>query len=48
MDDDYFINGSLDAKVQIWSIPDLQVVDWADVHEMVAATGYTLDGQVSS
>ncbi|XP_019465152.1 PREDICTED: WD repeat-containing protein 44-like isoform X1 [Lupinus angustifolius] len=45
VDDKYFISGSLDAKVRIWSIPDRQVVDWADLHEMVTAACYTPDGQ---
>lgn len=46
VDDNYFISGSLDAKVRIWSIPDHQVVDWNDLHEMVTAACYTPDGQV--
>lgn len=46
VDDKYFISGSLDAKVRIWSIPDRQVVDWNDLHEMVTAACYTPDGQV--
>lgn len=46
VDDRYFISGSLDAKVRIWSIPDHQVVDWNDMHEMVTAACYTPDGQV--
>ncbi|CAK9179962.1 unnamed protein product [Ilex paraguariensis] len=45
VDDDYFISGSLDGKVRIWSIPDRQVVDWTDLHEMVTAACYTPDGQ---
>ncbi|XP_059305597.1 uncharacterized protein LOC132057152 isoform X1 [Lycium ferocissimum] len=45
MDDDYFISGSLDAKVRIWNIPDRKVVDWSDLHEMVTATCFTPDGQ---
>uniref|UniRef100_A0A5B7B2U2 Putative WD repeat-containing protein 44 n=1 Tax=Davidia involucrata TaxID=16924 RepID=A0A5B7B2U2_DAVIN len=45
VDDGYFISGSLDAKVRIWSIPDHQVVDWNDLHEMVTAACYTPDGQ---
>ncbi|KHN23456.1 WD repeat-containing protein 44 [Glycine soja] len=45
VDDRYFISGSLDAKVRIWSIPDRQVVDWTDLHEMVTAACYTPDGQ---
>lgn len=46
IDDRYFISGSLDAKVRIWSVPDRQVVDWTDLHEMVTAACYTPDGQV--
>ncbi|KAL1206556.1 COMPASS-like H3K4 histone methylase component WDR5A [Cardamine amara subsp. amara] len=45
VDDNYFISGSLDAKVRIWSIPDHQVVDWNDLHEMVTAACYTPDGK---
>ncbi|KAK6946748.1 WD40 repeat [Dillenia turbinata] len=45
VDDRFFISGSLDAKVRIWSIPDQQVVDWNDLHEMVTAACYTPDGQ---
>ncbi|KAI8023029.1 putative WD repeat-containing protein C18H10.05 [Camellia lanceoleosa] len=46
VDDRYFISGSLDAKVYIWSIPDRQVIDWNDLHEMVTAACYTSDGQM--
>ncbi|XP_042480653.1 uncharacterized protein LOC122061457 [Macadamia integrifolia] len=45
VDDRCFISGSLDGKVRLWSIPDRQVVDWTDLHEMVTATCYTPDGQ---
>ncbi|XP_057461426.1 uncharacterized protein LOC130751775 isoform X2 [Actinidia eriantha] len=45
VDDKYFISGSLDAKVRIWSIPDRLVVDWNDLHEMVTAACYAPDGQ---
>ncbi|KAL6641789.1 hypothetical protein ACP70R_019970 [Stipagrostis hirtigluma subsp. patula] len=45
VDDRYFISGSLDAKVRLWSIPDRQVVDWTDLNEMVTAASYTPDGQ---
>jgi len=46
MDEDYFISGSLDAKVRMWNIPARLVVDWTDTHEMVTAVSYTPDGQV--
>ncbi|XP_073299425.1 uncharacterized protein [Primulina huaijiensis] len=45
VDDRYFISGSLDAKVRIWSIPYHQVVDYSDLHEMVTAACYTPDGK---
>ncbi|KAH9317242.1 hypothetical protein KI387_019011 [Taxus chinensis] len=45
VDDRYFISGSLDGKVRIWSIPDRRVVDWSDIREMVTAACYTPDGQ---
>uniref|UniRef100_A0A0E0BPS6 Dynamin-type G domain-containing protein n=1 Tax=Oryza glumipatula TaxID=40148 RepID=A0A0E0BPS6_9ORYZ len=45
VDDRFFISGSLDAKVRLWSIPDRQVVDWTDLNEMVTAASYTPDGQ---
>ncbi|KAL2508590.1 Transducin/WD40 repeat-like superfamily protein [Forsythia ovata] len=45
VDDRYFISGSLDGKVRIWSIPDRKVVDLNDLHEMVTAACYTPDGQ---
>lgn len=45
VDDRYFISGSLDGKVRIWSIPDRRVVDWNDIREVVSAACYTPDGQ---
>ncbi|KAK9684183.1 hypothetical protein RND81_10G192300 [Saponaria officinalis] len=45
VNDDYFISGSLDAKVRVWSVPGRRVVDWTDLHEMVTAACYTPDGQ---
>ncbi|KAI5074695.1 hypothetical protein GOP47_0010656 [Adiantum capillus-veneris] len=45
VDDGYFISGSLDGKVRIWSIKDRQVVDWVDLCEMVTAACYTQNGQ---
>jgi WD40 repeat protein len=47
VDDDHFISGSLDGKVRLWSIPDHQVIDWNDLHEMVTAACYTPDGQAA-
>ncbi|KAL6658505.1 hypothetical protein ACP70R_004091 [Stipagrostis hirtigluma subsp. patula] len=47
VDDGYFISGSLDCKVRIWSVPDRQVVDWSDLSDMVTAACYTPDGQAA-
>ncbi|CAD6257812.1 unnamed protein product [Miscanthus lutarioriparius] len=47
VDDGYFISGSLDCKVRIWSVPDRQVVDWSDLNDMVTAACYTPDGQAA-
>lgn len=47
VDDDYFLSGSLDAKIRIWNVPHRQVVDWMDISEMVTAVCYSPDGQVS-
>lgn len=46
LDDNYFISGSLDAKIRLWNIPVRQVVDWTDLHEMVTASSFTPDGLV--
>lgn len=46
LDDNYFLSGSLDAKIRLWDIPDRKVVDWTELHEMVTAACYTPDGQV--
>ena len=31
-------------QVRMWNIPDQQVVDWADVHEMVTAVNFAPEG----
>lgn len=46
VDDNYFISGSIDGKVRIWSISDCQVIDWTDIKEIVTAVCYRPTGQV--
>lgn len=46
LDENYFISGSIDGKVRIWSISGCQVVDWTDIKEIVTAVCYKPDGQV--
>ncbi|CAI9266348.1 unnamed protein product [Lactuca saligna] len=48
IDDRYFISGSIDAKLHILSIPNRQVANWNDLHEMVTVACYTPDGQLES
>ncbi|ERN16073.1 hypothetical protein AMTR_s00030p00138110 [Amborella trichopoda] len=45
VDEKYFISGSIDGKVRIWGIHECQVVDWADVREIITAVCYRPDGQ---
>lgn len=44
VDDKYFVSGSLDGKIRLWNIPDLKVVDWVDIGEMVTSCTFTPDG----
>ncbi|KAK9134550.1 hypothetical protein Syun_013880 [Stephania yunnanensis] len=45
VDDGYFISGSIDGKVRIWSVADSRVVDWADARDIVTAICYQPDGK---
>ena len=44
VNDKYFISGSLDGKLRLWNIPELKVVDWVDIGEMVTSTAFSEDG----
>lgn len=39
------MSGSVDGKVRIWNIPGCNVVDWADVKDIISAVCYRPDGQ---
>ncbi|KAL0673528.1 hypothetical protein Bca4012_001509 [Brassica carinata] len=45
VNEDYFMSGSVDGKVRIWNIPGCNVVDWADVKDIISAVCYRPDGQ---
>ncbi|PON53988.1 WD40/YVTN repeat-like-containing domain containing protein [Parasponia andersonii] len=45
VDDDYFINGSIDGKVCILEICSYQVVHWTDVTEIATVVCYCPDGK---
>ena len=44
LNDKYFLSGSLDGKLRLWSIPDHHVADWVDIGEMVTAAAFNSDG----
>lgn len=46
VNDNYFISGSIDGKVRIWTIDGGQVVDWTEIKDIVTAVSYRPDGQV--
>jgi len=46
VDDNYFISGSIDGKVRIWTIADCHVVDWISIKDIVTAVCYRPDGKV--
>ncbi|KAK5060025.1 hypothetical protein LTR84_009909 [Exophiala bonariae] len=46
-DDRFFLAGSLDSKLRLWSIPDKSVAYWAQVPDMVTAVAFTPDGKTA-
>lgn len=44
-DDRFFLAGSLDSKLRLWSIPDKSVAYWVSVSEMITAVSFTPDGK---
>ncbi|KIW11964.1 hypothetical protein PV08_09238 [Exophiala spinifera] len=46
-DDRFFLAGSLDSKLRLWSIPDKTVAFWAQVPDMVTAVAFTPDGKTA-
>ncbi|KAI9012009.1 WD40-repeat-containing domain protein [Phycomyces nitens] len=48
-DDRYFISGSLDCKVRLWSIPDKNVSFWNELPsgQMITAVGFARDGNTA-
>lgn len=46
-DDRYFISGSLDAKLRLWSIPDKKVHCWTQLPELITCVSFTTDGKLA-
>ncbi|KAG2275362.1 hypothetical protein Bca4012_044597 [Brassica carinata] len=45
VNENYFMSGSIDGKVRIWNISGCNVVDWADLKDIISAVCYRPDGQ---
>ncbi len=39
-----FLSGSIDGKVRLWNVPDATVNSWVDIHDMVTALNFNIDG----
>jgi WD40 repeat protein len=46
-DDRFFLAGSLDSKLRLWSIPDKSVAYWTQVPDMVTAVTFAPDGKTA-
>ena len=46
-DDRFFLAGSLDAKLRLWSIPDKSVAHWSHTGDLITAVAFTPDGKTS-
>ena len=46
-DDRFFLAGSLDSKLRLWSIPDRSVACWSQLSDLVTAVAFSPDGKTS-
>ncbi|KAF2104865.1 WD40 repeat-like protein, partial [Rhizodiscina lignyota] len=46
-DDRFFLAGSLDTKLRLWSIPDKSVAYWNQLTEIITAVAFTPDGKTA-
>lgn len=46
-DDRFFLAGSLDTKLRLWSIPDKSVAFWNQLPEIITAVSFTPDGKTA-
>lgn len=46
-DDRFFLAGSLDCKIRLWSIPDKSVAYWNQAPDMITAVAFTPDGKTA-
>ncbi|KAG8070938.1 hypothetical protein GUJ93_ZPchr0006g46341 [Zizania palustris] len=45
VDERYFISGSIDGKVRVWSVSEKRVIDWDDTRDIITAISYRPDGK---
>lgn len=46
-DDRFFLAGSLDSKLRLWSIPDKSVAYWAQTPDLITAVAFAPDGKTA-
>lgn len=46
-DDRFFLAGSLDSKLRLWSIPDKSVAFWSQLSDLITAVAFTPDGKTA-
>ena len=46
-DDRFFLAGSLDSKLRLWSIPDKSVAYWNQVPDLITAVAFAPDGKTA-
>lgn len=46
-DDRFFLAGSLDSKLRLWSIPDKSVAYWSQTPDLITAVAFAPDGKTS-
>ncbi|KAK9471317.1 WD40 repeat-like protein [Dipodascopsis tothii] len=46
-DDRFFLSGSLDLRLRLWSIPDKMVVYWNELPDFITSVAFTADGKMA-
>lgn len=46
-DDRFFLAGSLDSKLRLWSIPDKSIAFWSQLPDLITAVAFSPDGTIA-
>ena len=46
-DDRFFLAGSLDSKLRLWSIPDKSIAFWSQLPDLITAVAFSPDGKIA-